>query len=469
MGVTGPRAAPGRTGLGRVLLDVTPLRSSRAFRRLWLGQALSGIGSQMALVAVAFEVWQLTGSTVWTGAVGLAQAVPLVALGLFAGSVADRVDRRRLSLVMTGGQAAVALFLALQGLLGRFPATGVLALVAVQSCFVAGGGPAARTFVPSLLPREQVAAGLALNRVAFQGALLAGPALGGLVVGVWGVGGCCLLDAVTFGAAFVGVSGLPRSVPVGGSARPGLRGAADGLAFLVRAPVVRGALLTDLAATVLSMPVGLFPLVNTERFGGDPRTLGLFLAAIAVGGGVASLFSGAFTRSPRPGLVMLGGSAVWGVALALFGLMSHPWAGLACLALAGAADTVSVVSRSTIVQLHTPGELLGRVGAAEQIVGQAGPDLGNLRGGLLADATSGAAALVSGGLLCVGAVALVAAGTPGLRRHRTSGGRTATPGASVGARAGAPKHTRARSATEAPAQGETGRPRGLSAGHAGKK
>jgi predicted MFS family arabinose efflux permease len=141
-----------------------------------------------------------------------------------------------------------------------------------------------------------------------------------------------------------------------------------GLRFLVSSPTVRAALLTDLAATVLSMPMSLFPLINAERFGNNPRTLGLFLTAIAVGGVVASAFSGTFTDLPRPGLVMLGASAAWGVALALFGLTPNPRIGLAFLALAGAADTVAVVSRSTIVQLHTPDALLGRVAAAEQIV-----------------------------------------------------------------------------------------------------
>jgi predicted MFS family arabinose efflux permease len=203
--------------------------------------------------------------------------------------------------------------------------------------------------------------------------------------------------------------------PEGELSRPGLRGVLDGLSFMVRNPMVRGALLTDLAATVLSMPISLFPLVNAEQFGNNPRTLGLFLTAIAVGGVLASMFSGAFTRLPRPGLVMLGGSAVWGAALALFGVSSNPWIGLAFLALAGGADTVSVVSRGTIVQLHTPNALLGRVAAAEQIVGQAGPDVGNMRGGLVAGLTSGMTALVSGGLLCVAAVSLIGATAPALR------------------------------------------------------
>lgn len=402
-------------GLRHALLDVTPLRSSPQFRRLWLGQALSGFGSQMTLVAVMFQVWQMTKSTTWTGAVGLAQAIPLVALGLFAGSLVDRVDRRKFYLLTTSGQAVCSLLLALQGFLGHLPVAGVLGLVAVQSCFVAGSGPASRTFIPHLLPQHQLAAGLALRRVAFQGAMLMGPALGGLIVGGLGVGGCYLIDALTFVAALYGAFGLPQMNPGDEPARPGLRGVLDGLAFLGRTPVIRGALLADLATTVLSMPISLFPLINAERFGGNPRTLGLFLTAIAVGGVAASLFSGTFTRLPRPGLVMLGGSATWGAALTMFSMSPDPWVGLVFLVIAGAADTVSVVSRSTVVQMNTPHELLGRVSAAEQIVGQAGPDIGNMRGGLVADATSGAVALVSGGLLCLGAVAVVGATTADLR------------------------------------------------------
>lgn len=403
-------------GMRNTLLDVAPLRSSPAFRRLWAGQALSGFGSQMSLVAVLYQVWQKTGSTVWTGAVGLAQALPLTVLGLFAGTLIDRVDRRRFYLATTSGQALCALLLALQGFLGHIPPGGLLLLVTVQFCFVAGSGPASRTFVPRLLPAHQLSAGLALNRISFQSAMLLGPAAGGLLIGGVGVGGCYAADALTFAAAIYGALGLPPMPATGEATRPGLSGVRDGLAFVVRTPVIRGALLSDLATTVLSMPVSLFPLVNQERFGGNPRTLGLFLSAIAVGGVAASVLSGAFTRLPRPGLVMLGGSASWGAALVLFGLTPLAWLGLGCLVLAGAADTVSVVTRGAIVQLHTPDELLGRVAAAEQIVGQAGPDLGNMAGGLVAAATTGVTALIGGGLACVCAVTWIGAATPGLRR-----------------------------------------------------
>ncbi|GAA1115937.1 MFS transporter [Kribbella jejuensis] len=399
----------------KALIDLGPLRV-RTYRRLWIGQVLSGFGGQLTFVAVMFQVWDQTSSPAWTGAVGLAQALPLIALGLFAGTLVDRLERRRIYLVTTIGQWLVATVMASQLLFGRVPVGVLLALIAVQASFGATAGPVARTVLPKLLSRDQLAAGIALNRIGFQGAMLLGPALGGVIIGAWGVGVCYLVDAVSFLAALYGVLGLPR-MQIETTAKPGLRGVWDGLQFIAVTPVIRGALITDLAATVLSMPISLFPVINAERFGNNPRTLGLFLTAIAVGGVVASLFSGSFTRLPRHGLVMLCGSAGWGIALLLFAFSPAPWLALACLAVAGAADTVAVVSRSTIVQLHTPSELLGRVSAAEQIVGQAGPDLGNLRGGVVAQLTSPVASLASGALLCVAAVAAVAATTPGLSQR----------------------------------------------------
>jgi MFS family permease len=385
------------------------------FRRLRIGRTVSVLGGFMTMVTVMYQVWDMTHSTVWTGAVGLANAVPTVVVGLFAGSWVDRGDRRRIYLFNTVGQAVCSLLLAVQGFTGHVPVLGVLALVATQSCFGAVGGPASGVFVPRLLPKDQVAAGLALNTMSFTTMMLVGPALGGLVIGWAGIGACYLVDALTFLLGFYGAFGLPALPPEGEPSRAGLHGVLDGLRFLAGHRVVRGALLTDLAATVLAMPVSLFPLINAERFGGNPRTLGLFLSAISVGGITASAFSGAVTRLGRPGLVMLLGASTWGAALASFGLMTNPWAGLGFLALAGGADACSVVSRSTIIQTHTPDALLGRVSAAEQMVGQAGPNLGNLRGGLVAGWTSGATALFTGGLLCVLAVAGVGASTPELR------------------------------------------------------
>jgi len=217
-------------------IDVTPLRTMPTFRRLFIGRAFSGFGSQLTLVAVLFQAWQQTRSTIWTGAVGLAQAVPLIVLGLAAGSLIDRTDRRRLSLVTTVGQAVCSVLLAGQALLGHAPVLALLALVAVQACFGAVGAPAARTFIPRLLPADQLAAGMALNRISFQAALLIGPAIGGLLIAAVGVDGCYVVDALTFGLGLYGAWGLPIRRPEGGTARPGFGGVIDGLAFLFGKP-----------------------------------------------------------------------------------------------------------------------------------------------------------------------------------------------------------------------------------------
>jgi predicted MFS family arabinose efflux permease len=400
----------------KLLLDTRPLRSSPPFRRVWIGNALSGIGGQLAVVAVLQQTWELTTSPVAVGAIGLAQAVPMILFGQVGGALADAVDRRRLVLATTLGQTAVAGLLAAQAFAGLDSLAVLLALVALQSAAGALGTPARRTFAARLLPLDQVGAGLALANLGFQVSMLVGPALAGIVAARWGVGACYAVDVVTFLAALYGVGRLPPLAPDGAAARPSLSTVVAGWRFIAGRPVLAGAFLSDLIATVLAMPIALFPVVNADRFGGDPQTLGLFLSAIAAGGLLAGLASGAVTRSRRPGLVMLVAAGVWGVALAGFGMAPTLWLVLGCLAVAGAADTISVISRGALVQLATPDAYRGRVSAVEDIVGMAGPYLGNFRAGVVAGATTAGFAAISGGVMCVLGIALVAATTPALRR-----------------------------------------------------
>ena len=410
----------------KAAIDLRPLRTSPAFRRLWLGNSLSGIGGQLTVVAVLYQAWTVTDSAFAVGLVGLSQAIPMVVFGLIGGALADALDRRRLVLATTIGQTTVAGLLAVQALadVGSFGV--LLALVAALASCQALGAPARRTFPVRLLPPGEVAAGLALNGLAFQIAMLAGPALAGVVIAGWGVEACYLLDTVTFLAAGYGVLRLPSIRPQGESDRPGLRAIWSSWRLIGRLPTVRGALAVDVFATVLAMPVALFPVVNDERFGGDPQTLGLFFSAVAVGGVTAGAASGLATRTPRAGRTMLFTAGLWGIGIAGFGLAHDLWLALACLAIAGAADMVSVVSRATIVQLTTPDSHRGRISAVEHIIGVAGPDVGNFRGGLVAGATSASFALVSGGLLCALCVAAVGAFNRPLRRF-TVPGRTADP------------------------------------------
>lgn len=402
------------------LIDTRPLRSSAGFRRLWVGTTMSHLSGQLAVVAVLYQVWELTHSPAWVGAIGVATAVPTVVFGLLGGVLADAVDRRRLVMATCTGAATAAGLLALQAGLGVRSLVLVLTLVAAQTGCGALGAPARRTFVPRLLSRDQVPAGIALNHTGFQVGMLVGPAIAGLVLAGWGLTACYLLDAGAIAVSFYGVARLPGIRPSGPATPVSLAATWDGWRFITLRPALSGAVVTDLAATVLAMPIALFPVVNQERFDGDAQTLGLFLSAIAVGGIAASLASGMLTRARRPGAVMLTAAATWGAALAGFGAVDTLLPTLACLAAAGAADTISVISRGAVLQLATPDAYLGRVSSVENVVGVAGPGLGNARAGGVAALTSASFAAVSGGLGCLVVVAALAATNPVLRRweHR---------------------------------------------------
>lgn len=373
----------------------------------------------MTVVAVLFQVWEMTGSPMWTGLIGLASAIPMIVFGTVGGSLADAVDRRGLVRWTTLGQMLCALGLAAQAVARTHHLAIILALVAAQASCSALGAPARRTFPARLLPLELVPAGLALQHLSFQGAMLAGPALGGLVIGQWGLTACYAIEAGTFVVALYVVLRLPALPPLGADGhRAGLRSIANGLRHIVRAHEVRGSFGTDLFATLLAMPIALFPMVNEIRFDGAPETLGLFPSAIAVGGIVAGLWSGLVSRADRPGLIQLWAAGAWGVALAGFGLAEPLWAVLGALAVAGAADTVSVIARGTLVQLVTPDGLRGRVSSAEHVIGVAGPNLGNARAGAVAGLSSAPVALVSGGLLCAAGVLWIALRNRPLREFR---------------------------------------------------
>ena len=413
----------------RGLLDLGPLRASTDFRRLWVSGLVSGLATQMAVVAVLYQVWELTGSPVWVGVIGLVQAVPMIVLGLLGGAVADALDRRAVVVRTTALQALVATALALQAVLDVGSLALVLGLVALQAGCGALGAPARRTFVKRLLPARRLAAGIALHMIGFQASLMVGPAVGGLAIGVAGVGACYAVNAAGFLVSLWAAYRLPPMPPHEQATdadprlrlRPVLVSLWEGVRLTARRPVLRGSFAVDLAATLLAFPVALFPMINEVRFGGDPATLGLFLSAIAVGGLLAGVASGLVTRSAHLGWIQLGAATVWGAALAGFGLAGPLWLALAFLAVAGAADTTSVTSRAAMVQLDTDDRMLGRVSSVEHVITIAGPDLGNFRAGVVAGFWSPAVAAFGGGVACVVAVVAVAVTHPQIARFRVPG------------------------------------------------
>jgi Arabinose efflux permease len=406
-----------------LLLDIRPLRENPAFRRLWAGSAISGLGSQIASFAVLYLVWERTGSAALVGAIGIAQAVPMFALALAGGRLADRIDRRALVLTSRAGQLMASVALAAIVIGGIRAVWPVYLVIAIQSGLGAVSAPASKTFAVRLLSGEQLGAGLAVTNMAFQASMLIGPLVGGLLIASSGVGVCLVADAVTFLFGLYGVARLPRLRPE--REEPGATGTAKGgtgilaaLRLIRREPILIGVFLADVSATVLAMPIALFPVINAQEYGGSAVTLGLFMPALALGGVLMGALSGRLTRASRQGLVMLVAGAVWGLALAGFGFSHSLWLALPALAVAGAADVASVVSRGTIVQRATPDSFRGRVNALDYLVGVGGPQLGNLRAGLVASVSSGALSAIVGGVAAAAGAIAIGIGVPTLRRYR---------------------------------------------------
>lgn len=413
-----------------LLIDIRPLRESPALRGLWIGTTVSSLGATMTSFAVVLQTYDLTHSSVAVGAIGLAQAVPVVGLGLFGGAFADAVDRRRLVLLTTSCLTAVSAAFAAQAFAGLRQLWLLYVLAAIQATLESVDGPARRTFLPRLVPPDRVAAGVALNQLAFQARFLVGPVLAGIVTAAAGLRVCYLVDALSFAASLYGVARLPAMPPLPGSpgqAGAGFRATADGLRYIGRTQVLTAVFLADIDAMVLGMPIALFPALNAARFGGSPQTLGLLSTGLAAGGLLGSALSGPAGRVRRQARAMLVTVAVWGAAIAGFGVARSLWLALLMLAVAGAADTTSVIFRGTVVQAATEERFRGRVTAVDYVVGAGVPQLGNFEAGALASLTSPAVSVVGGGLAAMAGAVLIRLAFPAAARYGAPGATGAGP------------------------------------------
>ena len=408
----------GRRGPGRILLDTAPLRLDRDYRWLWAGQAVSGIGTQVTRLALPYQVYVLTGSTLAIAALTAFQLVPILMFSLGAGSVADAVDRRRLLLVTQVGLMACSAALVL---LALTPAPPLIALFVVA--FIAAGlssidQPARSSSVPRLVPPERLPAAIALGQLNFQIASVIGPAIAGVLIATVGLAGAYALDVLSFAASFVGLLAISPIAPLATAARPGLAAIREGLRFALSRRVILSTFVIDLDAMIFGMPTSLFPVLALDVFHAGPTGLGLLGAAPAVGALLGALLSGWVSSVRRVGQAVIVAVAIWGVAIALFGLSTFSFLlALGFLAIAGAADVLSAVFRSTIIQLAAPDELRGRVSSIHILVVTSGPRLGDIEAAAAAAIIGAQASVVSGGILCVIGVAVVAKLFPELGRH----------------------------------------------------
>ncbi len=389
-------------------MDVTPLRTSRDFRLLFLAGTIFYLGGMVSYVAIPFQIYRLTGSNFAVGAIGLVELAPLVVFGLYGGALADHVDRRRL-LVVTGVSQAV-----LTGVLAAnaFREEPSIVLIFVVAGLLTAAGALQRPSREALMPRtvrhEQIPAANALDSFGRQVGVLIGPAVGGLLAAYVGVGWCFVVDVAALALAtalYIRLRPYPHRTE---TTPPSLRAIGEGWRYAVRRKDLLGTYLVDIVCMVLAFPVVLFPALAEDVFE-HPQLLGLLYSAETVGAVLATLLSGWTARMHHHGRAVVLAAAAYGLFIGLAGLAPTIWVALVMLMLAGAADMISGIFRSTVWNQTIPEEMRGRLAGIEMLSYSVGPISGQVRAGLVADLWSVRGSIASGGFACVAGVAITAA------------------------------------------------------------
>ena len=396
--------------MARIFADLTPLRVSAPYRRLWAGLGISNVGQQMTSVAVGLQVYDLTKSSFMVGLVGLFQLIPLIGFGLYGGTLSDAFDRRLVGLISALGLWGCSLLFMLQSALS-INSVGVLFLVvAVQSGFFAVGNPARQAIIPRLVPKEMLPAANALSMITWNIGFTLGPLIGGLVIAAFGtVSAAYVIDVVAFAIVVWAMWRLPSLPPIliAGEVRPraGWGAVKEGFVFLKGKRNLQMSFYEDIIAMVFGMPRALFPAIAAQWYGGSMRevamVLGFLAAAPAVGALLSSIFSGPLGAVRAQGRWVIISIVVWGSTIAAFGMVRWLPLALLFLVIAGAADNVSAIFRTTIMQAATPDEYRGRLQGIFTVVVAGGPRLGDVEAGAVAAVAGEAFAVISGGVVCV--------------------------------------------------------------------
>ncbi|MFC8824358.1 MFS transporter [Streptomyces sp. NPDC057137] len=401
--------------LSAILPDLTPLRTLREFRLLWIQGLVTYFGSSMAMIALPLQIKDLTNSPLAVGAMGAVELVPLIVFGLYGGALADAVDRRKLILLSEAGLGLLAVVLLINALLPS-PALWPLYVVAAGVSALAGiQRPALDSLIARIVPHAQLTAAAALNALRWQTAAVAGPATAGVVVAFSGTATAYALTVTGFVASVLMCLRLRPAPPSKEAAKPSLRGIAEGARYAWSKPVLLGTYAIDLSAMFFAFPLAIFPFLAEDL---DAEwALGLMYGAIPLGSVLISLTSGWASKVRRHGLMVVLGAGGWGLAMTLAGWMPNIWLVLFCLMLAGAGDMLSGLGRSTIWNQTIPEELRGRLAGLEVLSYSVGPQLGQVRAGTVAGWTGTRPAVWSGGVACVVAVGLLAAVLPKLMTY----------------------------------------------------
>jgi MFS family permease len=363
-------------------------------------------------------VYVQTRSPALTGLLGLAELLPLISLSLLGGAIADRMDRRRLLLLSQILLVAVAGALCAGAVAGSPPLWLLYVLAAAAAGCAAIERVARSAMIPNLVGPARLRSALSFNFGLYQVTQVVGPAIGGVVIGAFGLGSAYAIDAVTCGGMALAAAAMAPQPPMATDhpREPVLRSIAEGLRFVRRSQAVLGSFAIDLLAMTFGMPRALFPVLALSVYGAGAEGTGALYAAVGVGATIAALTTGWLERARRLGLVVIAAVLLWGVAIAAAGLAGSIVVAAVLFALAGAADSVSAVCRSTIAQTVTPDEFRGRMSSVFSLVVASGPRLGDVEAGGVASLTSARFSVLSGGLACVAGLGLVVLAFPALAR-----------------------------------------------------
>ncbi|HEX3128258.1 MAG TPA: MFS transporter [Thermoanaerobaculia bacterium] len=385
-------------------MDFTPLRRHRDYRWLFAAQFISFLGTMVTYVALPYQMYKLTGSSLAVGLLGLAELLPLLVTAFLGGALADAVDRRRMVLVTELGLGLGSGLLAFTALSGHPPVWTLYTIAALMSALNGLQRPSLEALTPRLVDREEIPAAAGLT--AFRGSvgMIAGPALGGALIASAGLTTTYLFDLLTYIFSLLAVSRIRAMLPPESAEKPSLESVLEGFRYTRTRQELIGTYVVDIVAMVFGMPLALFPALS-QSFGG-PKTLGLLYAAPACGALVASLTSRWTSRVHRHGLAVMLAATVWGLAIVAFGFSSRFAPAVVFLALAGGADAVSGMFRMTLWNQTIPDSLRGRMAGIEMVSYTSGPLLGHVEAGLVAAAFSVRTSVISGGVLCVVGVLL---------------------------------------------------------------
>ena len=409
----------------KLLPDLTPFRASRDLRLVVGGNFVSNMGAQATLVALPYQLYVLTHSAFLVGLLGAAELGPLVVMSLLGGAVADRSDRRRLLLLTQIGVVVGAGGLAIVSFAGHPMIAWLYVLGGLLAGFNALQNAARSAILPGLVTdRELLAPAIALNYGLSSLTMVLGPGLGGILIGLFGVEAAYTVDAISCLAVVFTVLPLAPMHAPAAAARAQTesigRSIADGLRYVRGNKALVGSFAADLVAMTFGMPRALFAVLAVGVYHAGAGGTGVLYASVAAGSTVAALLTGWIKHARRLGRIVICAVAAWGIAIALAGVMDSLWLAAAMLALAGAADSVSAVCRSTINQTVTPEAMRGRMSAVFGLVVTGGPRLGDLESGSVAGAAGVRFSVVSGGLLCVLGIGVISLAFPALARYDTA-------------------------------------------------